>query len=172
MTKAYLEFPALFRKFPNLEKYEGHLSADMVESLARNCRNLKVLTMDSFNKAYFNATFPELVKLKVKEVIGDFEFELKFYGFLRRHQKLTMFHIGYIEPEALWDLSKMLPNLEIFQFDAYVRITEDDLTKLLLKWKSIRKITIGLRPELDLKAIASKIKRNVMICDNEWIFAN
>jgi hypothetical protein len=172
MTEEYPEFPALFRKFPNLQEFEGNLSVGMMESLAQYCRNLRVLKIDCFDKRYCKSTFPELVKLKVKEVMGDFEFEWKFYGFLDRLQKLKTFHIGYIESNALWDFPGMLPNLEIFQFDAYVRITEDDLTRLLLMWKSIRKITIGLRPELDFKAIASKIKRNVMICDNKWIFAN
>ncbi len=170
MTAEDFEFPALFRKFPNLEKLGGwyNISAAMLDSLARNCHNLRVLTMEVFDEAYYNATFPGLVKLSLLFVLlGS---ETHFKRFLGRHQNLKDLYTGPVALEILRDLPTLLPNLEIFHIVDYGEYTQDDIIKLLLSWTSIKKFIF--ESEIDMEVIAKILQRKIMICNCGRIFAN
>jgi hypothetical protein len=165
-----LEYPGLFRKFPNLKTlYLNKLdSTAMVDSAVQNCRNVTNLTIWNFNEVYQNATFPKVTKLTICTIIEGSE--SSFEDFLTRHQKLKIFEwVLNVKKEILWKLPALLPNLSRFEFESFEGFTEEDLTKLLAPWESIKKLNINSymrfnQRELDLEAATKDIHRKIMIC--------
>ncbi len=132
----------------------------MVDSAARDCRNIENLYIWEFDAAFENATFRDLLELTVCKVSQDFlaTFEL----FLLRHGKLTTLDLAFVmNTETLWKLPTILPNLKNIRFFTVQLFTATDLTKLLLSWPSIRKVTFITpnHPEFDLTAVLNNLQR-------------
>lgn len=157
------EHPQFFNKFPNLENLKfchDKNSTYMVDSAARDCRNIENLYIWEFDAAFENATFRDLLELTVCKVSQDFlaTFEL----FLLRHGKLTTLDLAFVmNTETLWKLPTILPNLKNIRFFTVQEFTEADLTKLLLSWPSIKKVTF-ITPnhrEFDLTVVLNNLQR-------------
>jgi hypothetical protein len=69
---------------------------------------------------------------------------------------------GVEDKERVWKLPFLLPNL--IEIKLHAELNDADLKKLLLSWKSIKKLTIVTDlGELDLKAVKRAIARDVVL---------
>jgi hypothetical protein len=157
------EYPGFFRKFPNLESFGypfEEISSPMVESFAENCRQINYLWFHRLKNAFRKVIFPELVELHFAKAGG---FKADVETFLARQPKLKILEMfGVEDKERVWKLPFLLPNL--IEIKLHAELNDADLKKLLLSWKSIKKLTIVTDlGELDLKAVKRAIARDVVL---------
>jgi hypothetical protein len=130
----------------------------MFESLAENCCRVSSLWSRRLNDALKNVIFPELVELHID---GELDKSESYATFLPRQPKLKILEMSVGTKKTLLKLSTMLPNL--IELTLHAELNEAHLKKLLLAWRSFKKLRFSTYNELDLEAMKRAIPRDVVV---------